>query len=102
MSDEVQFEEVEVPVVPASPSGKPGDVIDYYEAKNPRGRVADPGDEFINHLYCCDEGISICGIDVRQVDTAILPEDAGKFGDCYVCVKYDESAYHTCPLCGRF
>lgn len=98
-------EEGEIPVYvsPATTKKKPevAPEIDYYEKKQPRQKVAEPGAGLVTHLVCsCDDEVSLCGLDMRAVEGE--GDNDISEGMCIVCVKYDESAYHTCPLCGRF
>ena len=97
------IETTDIPVYesPVPAKKKPEPEIDYYEKKKPRQKIAAPGAELLMHFTCCDEEVSLCSQDMRSIDGV---EDSGQEaeGMCIVCVKLDESPYHTCPFCGRF
>lgn len=91
---EIHFEEVPLDSVDKI---KPDD--DVYAVRPPRTKTEV---DYINHYICCNDAISLCGLDIRQSDeeAAINPDDVPE--DCIVCAAYDASFYHVCPLCGRF
>lgn len=44
----------------------------------------------LNHIYCCDPNLSLCGLDLSDV-----PETDSET-DCTVCLDLE---YETCPSC---
>lgn len=62
-------------------------------------RLASSGedeDDEITHLWCCDENISMCGLDISgdRID-----QDAPDEQTCKLCVMVNET-WGTCPVPG--
>lgn len=51
------------------------------------------GSTDLNHIYCCDPDIALCGADVSAHPIVDL-DDA----DCVVCLDLEEQ---PCPTCGQ-
>lgn len=47
----------------------------------------------LNHIFCCDPGLALCGADVSE-DEVVDLEDA----DCIVCLDLEDQ---PCPTCGE-
>lgn len=52
----------------------------------------------VNHYYCCDKNISLCGHDITDLPIDSTP--ALDEGICRVCEELDMSEDFVCKLCG--
>ncbi len=52
-----------------------------------------PPSEAINHIYCCNPDLALCGVDVSAHPVVDI-DDA----DCIVCLDLEDQ---TCPTCGQ-
>lgn len=56
----------------------------HEEQWTPQGHYDGPVDEdFLNHYYCCDKNLSLCGSDLYDVPVSKNPEPADV---CVVCL----------------
>lgn len=53
-------------------------------------------DDDLNHLYCCDENRSLCGIDLTDVPVVDVDPDE----DPDLCVVCRDLEFRTCERCG--
>lgn len=60
---------------------------------------ADNGDDNLEHLYCCDENVALCGADLTNatLNHYPAPED-----ECVVCYTLDDNDPNSpCALCTK-
>lgn len=53
-------------------------------------------DDEVTHLWCCDENISMCGLDISGDP---IDQDAPDEQNCTLCVMVNET-WGTCPVPG--
>lgn len=49
------------------------------------------------HLFCCDENIAMCGVDLTDHD--FVPDDAPDEDTCRLCVIVEQNGW-ACPVPG--
>lgn len=58
---------------------------------------ASTSDTAANHLYCCQENLSLCGQDISDLETDLTTKNDENV--CIVCEELDMSETFTCPIC---
>lgn len=58
---------------------------------------ANTSDTAANHLYCCQENVSLCGQDISELDTDLTTKNDENI--CIVCEELDMSETFICPAC---
>lgn len=51
-------------------------------------------DDDLDHLFCCDENVAMCGADISDDE---IVEDGSLLFPCVVCKDME---YRPCPKCG--
>lgn len=52
-------------------------------------------DDELDHLFCCDETVALCGADISDQE---IVEESDQLFPCVVCRDME---YRACPKCGQ-